>query len=396
MRCVRVVGACLMSALLIAGCAQDATESAESQDATTAQPDAPPVSPEKLNAGRFSTKPLAPLGKAGSPERGATIEAQRMADHVVGPWEVDEALIDPYLDTYYVMNSPAPLTSLGPEAVAQVAAKHRMVNGFGSARRTAEKANLLNVVLRFPDDAAAATASGEMNDAASAGPIAGQQPEPLPIAGHDGTAASTYSFKERATVRAFTAHGPFVFMQFAQSSAGRDAVVEMIAKAIDLQTPLIDGFTPTNVDSLADVEVDPTGLLAKTLPVPGEEASPIKNAVYGPRGASHFQSNPVGSTTLFDDTGVTAVAMAGANIYEARDNPTARFITNAFNGEVTKMEGTTAAAPVPEIPDSHCTAFPQTFYCVAPANNYAIEIRGQKFEDVQQQVAAQYIILTAK
>lgn len=401
MRRMRIAGTCLVGALLIAGCGQGATDAGGGDGSVTTTSEAPPVSPDKLNPGAFSTKPLAPMGEAGSPERGATIQAQQMADYVIGPWEVDEGLIAPYLDTYYVMNSPAPLANLGPEATASAADAHGMVNGFASARQIADKASLLNAVLRFPDTDAAAAAAKDMNAAATAQPVAGAQPEPLAIPDHQATLASTYDYRSRgtdavrATVRAYTAHGPFVLMQFAQSVDGRDAAVSLAARAIDLQIPLIDTFTPAPVDTLADVEVDPTGLLAKTIPLPTGDATGIKNTVYGPRGASHFQSNPVGSTTLFKDTGVTAVAMAGANVYEARDNATARFITGAFDKEVTSMEGTTAAAPVPEIPDSHCTAFPQAFYCVAPAANYAIEIRGQKFEDVQQQVAAQYIILTA-
>jgi hypothetical protein len=62
--------------------------------------------------------------------------------------------------------------------------------------------------------------------------------------------------------------------------------------------------------------------------------------------------------------------------------------------EVTS-EGTAAAAPVPQIPHSHCMGFPKGFYCVAPAGEYAIEARGEQLPDVQQQISAQYVILTA-
>lgn len=403
MRSVRIAGVCLAAGLLVAACGQPAgtTDADQNSSAATTSETTPPVSPDKLNPGRYATKPLAPMGRAGTAERGAVLQAQQMANYVVGPWEVDEALIEPYLDTFYVMNGSAQLGGLGPQAIAAAANGYGMVNGFGSARQKPDTGAMLNAVLHFPDAAAAAAASKAMNDAASAQPIAGAQPEPVGIPGHSDTLASTYAYTPRdadrpsAAVRAFTPHGPFVFMQFAQSADGKDAAAAMVAEAVGLQLPLIDEFTPAGVPELADVEVDPTGLLALTLPLPTPEASPIKNAVYGPHGASHFQSNPVGSTTLFDDTRVTAVAMAGANVYEAHDNPSARMIINSFNEEVSSMEGATEAAPVPEIPDSHCMAFPQAFYCVAPADKYAIEIRGPKFEDVQQQLAAQYIILTA-
>ena len=405
MRIIPKVGACLAGVLLVAACGgQDTTDSASdspSAQSSTATETSPPVSPDKLDPGRYSTKPLAPLGKAGDPQRGALIEAQQMADYVTGPWEVDDTLIGSYLDTYYVFTSPSQLAGLGPESIATAAGDRGMVDGFGSARQNPDTAALLNAVLRFPDDASAAAASKDMNAAASAQPVSGAQPKPVVIPGHSDTVASTYSYtpanadKPRAYVRAYTARGPFVLTQFAQSANGTDAAAAMVAKTLDLQGPLIDDFTPTPLNALADVEVDPTGLLAKTLPQGAEGGGAAKGAVYAPRGASHFQSNPVGSTSLFRDTGVKSVAMAGANVYESKDNATARFITNSFNDEVTSMDGSTGAAPVPEIPDSHCTAFPKAFYCVAPAANYAIEIRGANFDEVQQQVAAQYIILTA-
>jgi hypothetical protein len=55
----------------------------------------------------------------------------------------------------------------------------------------------------------------------------------------------------------------------------------------------------------------------------------------------------------------------------------------------------TAADPVPALPGSRCLQFPQGFYCVASADRYAIEVQADQLRDAHQQVAAQYVMLTA-
>ena len=74
--------------------------------------------------------------------------------------------------------------------------------------------------------------------------------------------------------------------------------------------------------------MDPSGLLART--IPATDASTAKNAVYGTRGTMHFQGNPVASETLFKDNGVTEVAMAKTNVYQAKDAAAAVAVTKSF------------------------------------------------------------------
>jgi hypothetical protein len=395
-------GALIGGALLVAACGNTNTDGTSPGTATTATSVPPPaiVSPSLLNAGTYPTAPRPPLGNAGNPGTGAVADAQHMADFVLGPWEVDEKLVTPYLNSYYVLNAANALQQLGPETVAAAADRHGFVDGFASAREETDKNAMINAVLRFTDPAAAAAAITDMNDAVVKQPIQGATPTPAPIPGHPEAVASTYPFtphgsdRTRATVRSFTAHGPYVLMQFVQSIDGLERAAALVAKAIDAQGPVIDQFKPADPGALADVPLDPTGLLAKTLPT-AVGTSNSKNAVYGVRGAMHFQSNPVASTTLFKDTGVTEVAMGKTNVYQAKDANAAVLVTNAFGKEIS-AGGTQAANPVPALPASRCQAFPKGFYCVAPAGRYAIEAQGEQLVDVQQQVAAQYVILTAE
>ena len=122
-----------------------------------------------------------------------------------------------------------------------------------------------------------------------------------------------------------------------------------------------------------------------------------QNAVYSGTGALHFQSNPVSSAKVFEDNGVTGFARGKTSVYQAKDPSSAVHVANAFGKEVS-VDGTETADPVPALPLSRCIllANPKQFYCVAPAGNYAIEARGPELKDVHEQVAAQYILLTAR
>ncbi len=108
---------------------------------------------------------------------------------------------------------------------------------------------------------------------------------PAAIPGHPAAAASSYPFtpngsdREWAVIRSFTPHGPYVLTQVVQSVEGLDTAESLVQKAIDVQIKRLEGFTPADPNALAEVELDPTGLLARTLPAETNEKS-TKNAVY--------------------------------------------------------------------------------------------------------------------
>ena len=393
--------ALVAGALMVAACANTTGDAGGATSATATATTPPPptiVSREHLDVGTYSTTPRPPLGAAGNSSTGAVADAQAMSDFVIGPWDVDQSLITPYLSSYFVLNAPNALQQLGPESLSDAAGRHGFVDGFASARQATDKGAMINAVLRFADPAAATAAANDLNDAAAKLPIQGTIPSAAAIPGHPDAIASTYPFtphgtnRTLATIRSFAAYGPYVLMQFVQSVDGFDPAAAMVAKALDLQGAAIDAFNAAPPDALSAILLDPTGLLART--IPATDASTAKNAVYGSRGAMHFQGNPLASATLFKDNGVTEVAMAKTNVYQAKDEPAAVAVTKSFGQEISD-EGTKVADPVPGLPDSRCQAFAKGFYCVAPAGRYAIEARGDQLLDAQQLVAAQYVMLTA-
>ena len=382
-------------ALLSAACSTAVDGSAVKQSSA---PPAPTVDISKLDVGPYPTRPSPPLGVTGDPLRGVLVEAQRMANNVVGPWEVDSTVTGWFGFGATVLLNADDLANIGPEPFAAAAGQHNFINGFVSARSAEGQKVLLNAVLRFADPGSASAAATDLGDiAAKTG--AGAQRAPIP--GHPDTVAASYTLTEGSTgkqwsaVRAFTAHGTYVFMQLAQAVDGLDPAVGLVAKTIDKQAPTIDQFRATDPSEFADISLDPTGLLARTLPVPQKEATTIQNTTYEQRGALHFQNDPARSATLFSQTGTDLVAMAKTNVYQTKDSESAARIVDGFFAEL--QPTSQPAKPVNNLPDSRCLQLKDnSFYCLGAADRYAIETSSQNLLDARQQVAAQYAMLLSR
>lgn len=383
------------------GPSPDASQSvspAKPSPTSTASPPPPIVAPAQLQPGDYPTSVHPPQVTAGDEASGAVLDARRLAGYVVGPWEVDSRLAQPFVVApVLVLNNSDALGQIGPDSIAQAAGRHRFINGFVSTRQSADKLVLADALLQFADADDAKRAAAEMNDAALATPIKGGTPKPVAIPGHPDTLASIYQVpsgnRQRSSVRAFTARGNLVLMQLAQGPAGADAAEALVAKAIDAQLPKLDGFVPVDPAALAAVAVDPTGLLARTLPARSNE--PSKNAVYSADAAVHFQVDPIASAKTFQDNGVRAISMGLTNVFQTKDPWAAVHVVDAFAAE----QGTRgqSAAAVPGLPLSKCVslASAKRFYCVVPAGDYAIEADATNLQDAHEEIAAQYILLTA-
>jgi hypothetical protein len=391
MRFAYIAVVCL-ALLLSAACSTTVEGSAVKQSGTAA---GPTVDISRLDVGAYPTQPSQPLGVVGDPVRGVLVEAQRMANNVIGPWEVDAGLPKAFGFGATVLLSAGDLAQIGPAPFAGAADQHGFINGFASARTAEGQKILLNAVLRFPDAGAATAAATDFGNIAAK---TGEGVQRAQIPGHPDTQAASYTQAEGpggkpwGAVRAFTAHGQYVFMQLAQAVDGVDPAVGLVAKTIDLQGPAIDKFRATDPSEFADISLDPTGLLARTLPVPENVATTIENTTYEQRGALHFQSDPARSAKLFTETGTDLVAMAKTNVYQTKDSASAAKIVDGFYAEL--QPTSQPAKPVNNLPGSRCLQLEdKSFYCLGAADRYAIETSSQTLLDAQQQVAAQYAML---
>ncbi|MGA5462458.1 DUF7373 family lipoprotein [Mycobacterium sp. NPDC050041] len=391
---LRVGLAVLGAATLLTACTSEVTGS----PVTAAGPPPGTVDLAALDVGNYPTKP-APLGTAGNPKVGSIVEAQRMANYVTGPWEVDPTLVLGYIRQPMVL-LPGQVSVPMLKEVNQAAERHQFVNGFFVSRRSKDdKTFLHNAVLRFPDPGAALAATAEI--ARVAGeiqlPMQTSPATPMPIPGHPETVAtsSTHNNGPRAwaTVRSATPRGPYVLLQQAQA-VDVAATATLVARTLDLQGPLIDQFRATAPAEFADLQIDPTGLLAKTLPIATKDATLIQRTVYERRGALHLQSDPVLSAATFDRAGMDLLAYAKTNLYQGRDEAGAQLMADAFVDELAATS--TPADGVPNLPDSRCLALEQGgHFCYAVADRYLIEVNAMQLADAHQRVSAQYAMLMA-
>jgi hypothetical protein len=142
-----------------------------------------------LDVGNYPTKPQPALGAAGTPTKGLIADARRMADFVVGPWDVDPSLIGSYASTALVLKSADAVALFAPKDVARAAGRQPFVNGFYSARQNTSKTILINAALRYVDAAAAKGAVSAMIQAALNEPVSGATRSTVPVPGHPNSPA---------------------------------------------------------------------------------------------------------------------------------------------------------------------------------------------------------------
>jgi hypothetical protein len=378
-------------------------------------PSATAVNLSLLNPGQYPTTPQPPLGNAGSEQAGRLVEGRRMASFTVGPWQVDPDLDAPLSGDVDVIDGH---DQLGTKAlwppIAAGAFGLPLIVGFLSqrhARRAGEQKSLRNIVLRFADPGSASSAAqGFFNQAMAmprtpdVTPIVTEPEQAIPIPGHSDTKAALLTFQEGAqTVKELTAstgHGPYVLMQVVRCAAGPDCQARLAARTLDLQLPLIDAFKPTDPAQFATLPLDPTGLVARTLALPADEATSTSGAAYELAGALHFEDDPVTVGPALSAAGVDDVSIGRTTVYQARTPDAAQKLVQAYGDVVAATPSAQAAAAVPGLPQSRCLRIPGAgglvphHWCLAAAGRYMIKTVARQLDTAQQQAAAQYRILT--
>jgi hypothetical protein len=233
----------------------------------------------------------------------------------------------------------------------------------------------------------------------------------LSVPGHPDALAFTDSYgaeQHSVTVVSYTPHGPYVLCQTVQAAAV-DTAAALISKTLDLQGPLIDQFTPTDPAGFADLPLDPTGLLARTMRYPTwpepEGSIPVnpKVGVYLPHAALHFQNDPPDAAAALSAAGVQAMAYYQTIVYQARDpGAAAQLAIDLANVSLETQPSAEASDGVSFMPTSRCVQSKRPngsglqYSCYAPAGTFTIEVHSADPMAAHQQVAAQYKMLLAK
>ncbi len=364
------------------------------------------VIPVLLQTGNYPTS----VRKAPAPSVGLsrTIEAQRMAEYVIYPWEAYPTATDSdELGTRAILNPAALGVQVPGGVMPDIAQANGFLNGFTTSRGTPKDAPgphmAVNViVMRFPgpDQANAALAAFLPKQP----PLEGSTgAHPIAIPGHpEATATAVVLSTGRPAVTSYSTHGPYIFDVFTQTDDTADAAAATIGKALDLQGPKIDQFQPTDPAQWPTMNPDPTGLLARSLP---KKDATVNDGVWTSAAFLHFAAGnslhgPQGASDGFAKFGIDRIVEGKSTFYQTKDAAAA----TGFADLVAKdfADGNEQKPTVPGFPAAKCFTikdageFSARFECVATADRYVITVFAKQSQDAIQQISAQYLMLVAK
>jgi hypothetical protein len=398
--------AALTIALLLAACGATV-------EGTATQATAPTVDPSALDPGSYPTTPRAPLGEAGTDEVGRLIEGRRMAGYVVGPWQADPTMTRIGAAPAKVLEQRNQISQvIWPSMLTRFPALPLIV-GFVNERMSSTPGDptlVRNAVLQYPfpetaTSVAEGLSAGALNIAVveqADGPVPTEPVRAVPIPGHPGISGALMARPEGTKIvhelTVVSARGPHVLIQVIQFGTP-EREIELAGRILDLQVPLIDTFVPTEPAPLASLPQDPTGLLARTVPLKSGQGDSMSNADYDPAGALQLEDNPIEAGTAMRDAGVDTVAVSQTTVYQARDGAAAQQLAQAFGDDVVERQAGQPAPEVPGLAGSRCVRTEAAgsrivrHWCVGTRERYTFSAVARDLNNAHQQIAAQYLML---
>ena len=382
----------------------------------------------QLRTGNYQIKPSTPFFSAGpNPLTQSIVESTRMAEYVVGPWEIDASVTKPGAIGTGTMTAEFGVDNIlgvSKDNVMQgIARAHGLVAGFGSYRSSGSRDSDLeiqNAVLMFPDDGQAAAAAAEFT--AQFGPVVATPFPTYPVQISVGTGTVPAVGVDYGTgasgVAAYTEQGRFVLYQFVSAKATKLTKAPLRAQLLtsDLlsrQQSLIKSFVPTDPAKLADLPKDPSDdqLLSKTITTPDRQQG-VLIGTWRPRAWLHFETDPVSMTTQFERAGVQWVTQRWGRVYQAPNADSAAQLLDATSALIMKNPDVQMAGPVPGFPGARCFehlrdyAQPDAtvtwrilgwhYSCLARADRFVFQVFADDETAVDQQISAQYRVLSGK
>jgi hypothetical protein len=196
-----------------------------------------------------------------------------------------------------------------------------------------------------------------------------------------------------------SAHGPYVLLQVARSGQGPEQAAALAGRAQDQQIPLIDSFAPTDPAQFAALPLDPTGLLARTLPLKPGQGTTMSDATYDRAGALQLEDDPVAAGPALDAAGVDVVSVSQSTVYQASGADGAQRLARTLGDQAAARPGSQPASAVPGFAQSRCVSLDDTgglvtrYWCIATEGRYAFKTVARQLANAAQQLAAQYRML---
>ncbi|MEU8896901.1 hypothetical protein [Nocardia sp. NPDC048505] len=351
-----------------------------------------PAAPSKLDHGNYPTVPR-DLEKERTPETGAIQEAIRLAGFVPLPMDLDNRLVFGTAGTKKLTAQHPPVGWVDPnDKFAEVVPG--LIAGWRTKGSRRTQAHLgLNVELSLLRFGSAEQATHAMN--VLPGETHKKYPPkgPLEIPGYPGQTFHT----QFDAVESWIARGDLLVKIYVSNALAVPPdpapLLDTAKRFLDKQFELLKGYTPTPVDKLPDLPVDPEGLLARTLPVdkPGTYDDPT--GVYPVAAELHLRTRPDLMRRTYTDARVDLIATAGSQLYRTGDPAAAQRLLAALTAAVP-----TDFAPYdspPGLPDAKCfkKRIGVSLTCYLTYEHLLAEVVAAQPQDLNQRLAAQYKLL---
>ncbi|WP_431964171.1 DUF7373 family lipoprotein [Nocardia sp. bgisy134] len=280
------------------------------------------------------------------------IEAQRLINHVVHPFDIDNELSEVgEVHLFHIPEYPF-IREVFPESYRPAVVDNNMLAGAYVSRSNgnARAHKKLNIgVLRFPTAAASVKAVEQFDQATNAAP--GRHS--IPVEGHPQAKVSS---GDDITALSFLAHGTYVILANpGVPQPNRAALSSVLKNTLDQQIAALDNQTPPAWDDILDTPLDPDGIMRRALPKAPDYSDPFSDdqdfAAYQPAGELHFERNPVELEKAFEESGVDLIGRRGGVVYRARD------LAGAFRLQSTLVrigKNDEELEPPPGLPDARC------------------------------------------
>lgn len=367
--------------LLLSGCAS--TNGPEAAPETT--PAAPcTAAPAPTGEDRFGDSALA--------------EGSRMAEVLALPTDIDPGYIH-HSSSGVLTGSRLMVVAGHNNEVSNAAENHGLLAGFVTQRysgdaRTRESRWLTHGIMRFRDPVSACAAAKDLSAAAerSRGMFDTADREAAGLPGESDTQFSLRSQHDRLDGLAITPYREYVVYTEVRHP-DRAEIERLTTRALELQRPLLDAFTPTPVHELARLPYDPDGIFALSI-----GANVTGPGAYRQRGAVIFAEDQLTAARLYPEVGLSAMARKGTVVYRTADHGGATRLSEFLTATIAADDRFAAPAPadLPRIPCfSDGRDHPNAWVCVVPAGRYVALAVGRNQDETHRLAREQHAVLAA-
>ncbi|MFD0365897.1 hypothetical protein ACFQZZ_31040 [Nocardia sp. GCM10030253] len=366
--------------------------------------DSPTYDVAALDVGNYSTVPRDSEASR-TALSGPRLEAARIGDATPLPMEIDGKLVFKptiYWERRITPADPRELPSIDKKEFNDLT--QGLVAGWytrGQRREYSPGSALQMFTLRFTDATQAETAATR---------IADRQRETLPgepvtIPGIP-AAKAKWSVSKRYLDAQLTKDAMLLLVRVEDpitEPVNTAPLAELAQRAFDKQLEGLKSYTPTPVDQLTSLPIDVDGLLSRTLQMersPSEKDGGDLSMVLAKHAALHTEFYPGLAKAAFEDAGVDLVAFSDDRVYRTKDKDAAERLIAAFIDQEAKGYKTIDSPPhMPGVkcfdlrdPKGNTYRYPPV--CYVAYDRYVARVENKNVQQLYQQAAAQYKLLT--